>query len=187
MTPLALFLIKSTLWMGGFLIIYVVFLQNENHFVTNRIFLNTGVVCSLLFPFWTIKWPNISNATPLMNPQGKIMAELPVVQNITEAQAIINRVHYLTIIYLCGIALFLIHLIWQISRTLLIIKKSFIEQSGSYKIIKSPKIGAAFSFFTYIFVNNDTPNYELKEIVKHETVHIEQNTGWIFVWPKYCA
>lgn len=181
MTPLTLFLIKSTIWMAGFLIIYVVFLRNEKHFVTNRIFLNTGIVFSLLFPLWRIKWPNVINASPLTNTQGEIIAGLPVAQSMTETQAIINWEHYLTIIYLCGIVLFLIHLIWQISRTLSIIKRSFIEKSGSYKIIKSPKIGAAYSFFTYIFVNNDTPITELKEIIKHETVHIEQK-HWLDIW-----
>ncbi|MGQ1947767.1 TonB family protein [Geofilum sp. OHC36d9] len=181
MTPLTLFLIKSTLWTTGFLIIYVLFLKNEKDFVTNRIFLNTGVVFSLLLPFWTIKWANVISASPLINTQGKILAELPVVQSITETQAIINWNHYLTIIYLCGIVLFLIHLIWQISRTILIIKKSDIEQSGSYKIIKSPDIAAAYSFFTYIFVNNDTPDYELKEIIKHEAAHIEEK-HWLDIW-----
>jgi len=181
MIPLTPFLIKSILWMAGFLIIYIVFLQNEKHFIANRIFLNTGVVFSLLFPLWRIKWPILTNTSPLINTQGKIMAELPYVQEMTETQAIINWNHYLTIIYLCGVVLFLLHLIWQISRTLLIAKKSYTEHSGSYKIIKSPKIGAAYSFFSYIFVNNDTPDYELKEIIKHESVHIEQK-HWLDIW-----
>jgi hypothetical protein len=46
MEELATCLFKSVIWITGFGLIYLLFLQNERFFLLNRIFLVTGIICN---------------------------------------------------------------------------------------------------------------------------------------------
>ena len=54
MEAVALYLIKSALWLTGFALVYKLFLQNERFFLLNRLFLLAGIVVSFVFPLITI-------------------------------------------------------------------------------------------------------------------------------------
>ena len=56
MEELATWLFKSVIWITGFGLIYLLFLQNERFFFLNRIFLVTGIISSLVLPFVTVRY-----------------------------------------------------------------------------------------------------------------------------------
>jgi len=56
MEELATYLFRSVIWITGFGLVYVLFLQNERFFSLNRIFLVTGIISSLVFPFVTVRY-----------------------------------------------------------------------------------------------------------------------------------
>ncbi|MCU0379032.1 MAG: hypothetical protein MUC78_12330, partial [Bacteroidales bacterium] len=56
MEGLLLYLMKSAVWITGFAFVFMLFLQNERYFSLNRIYLISGIVTSLIFPFITIRY-----------------------------------------------------------------------------------------------------------------------------------
>jgi len=64
METIALYLVKSVVWISGFATIYYLFLRNERFFLINRIFLMSGIIASLLFPLLTISY-SVELAAPL--------------------------------------------------------------------------------------------------------------------------
>ena len=53
MEAFALYLIKSTVWLTGFALVYLLFLRNERFFLLNRMYLVTGILGSIVFPLFT--------------------------------------------------------------------------------------------------------------------------------------
>ncbi len=49
MEALATYLIKSSVWLTGFALVYALFLRNERFFVLNRIYLVSGILFSIVF------------------------------------------------------------------------------------------------------------------------------------------
>ena len=56
MEAFALYLIKSVIWLSSFALIFIIFLRNERFFSLNRIYLVTGLLASLLLPFFSIHY-----------------------------------------------------------------------------------------------------------------------------------
>ena len=46
--------------------------------------------------------------------------------------------------------------------------------NGPVKLVRTSEYGASFSFFSFVFVNPSTSDIETKEIVNHESEHIQQ-------------
>ena len=79
----ALYLIKSSVWLTGFALVYLVFLRNERFFTLNRIFLVSGILISVIFPFFTWHYtvvlpivPNVEISDPQV--QGIVVTEEPL-------------------------------------------------------------------------------------------------------------
>jgi hypothetical protein len=51
MEAFALYLLKSSVWIAGFALVYYLFLRKERFFVLNRFYLIFGIFASFLFPF----------------------------------------------------------------------------------------------------------------------------------------
>lgn len=64
MEALALYLIKSTVWLTGFALVYLLFLRNERFFLLNRIYLISGILVSIVFPLFTWHYTVMLSNTP---------------------------------------------------------------------------------------------------------------------------
>src|SRR5665647_2112597 len=53
MESLGLYLLKSVVWLTGFTLVFLMVLRNERYFRLNRIYLLSGIVASIVFPFYT--------------------------------------------------------------------------------------------------------------------------------------
>ncbi len=62
-------LIKSSAILGLFYIFYRLFLEKETFFQANRIFLNAGLLCSLILP-WVIIPKYITKTAPYLTDNG---------------------------------------------------------------------------------------------------------------------
>ena len=50
------YLLKSSIWITAFAVIYFLFLRNERYFLLNRIFMITGLLAGLFFPLITFTY-----------------------------------------------------------------------------------------------------------------------------------
>ncbi len=170
MEGLAIYLLKSVIWVTGFGLVYLLFLQNERFFLLNRIFLVTGIISSLVFPFVTIRYV-ISVPTVQADLMGGAVTGGALHEAGTGA-GIGSLI--LVALWMAG-ALFIG--VRQLIRTLAVAKtinKS--EKISSYpvKLVRSSDYDTPFSFFSCVVVNPSIKDIEAREIVNHEIVHVRQ-------------
>ena len=173
METLATYLIKSSVWLTGFALVYALFLRNERFFVLNRIYLVSGILVSMIFPLFTWHYTVVLPIVPtaeVFEPQVQGIAEVNVpfpVQNVL-----------LLSLYILGIAYLIFRILRQTLPVFRIIRKSEVRQYSSAKLIRTVDYPASFSFFSFVFVNPSISDTETNEIVNHELEHIRQQ-HWI--------
>ena len=167
METFAGYLLKSAIWLTGFALVYLLFLQNERFFMLKRFYLVSGILISLLFPLITIHYLVVVPA-PDVSPV-----------NYTHSRQVNpgEQFDYMLILfffYMSGILFFALRLIWQIRSLYRAIKKANINNYGPAKLIRASEFNTPFSFFNYIFVNPSVNQPEMEEIMNHELVHVRQ-------------
>lgn len=83
----------------------------------------------------------------------------------------------LFVIWISGLIRYLFLFIRKLISLLILIKKSETEKKDKFIFVKTNSESPAFSFFNYIFINNDFENLtelEQNQIIKHEKLHVEQ-------------
>ncbi len=168
METFALYLIKSTVWLTGFFLIYMLFLRNERFFVLNRIYLVTGILVSIVFPLFSWHYTVIFPVTPtteVLEPQ------VLGVATVNEPFPIQNLLLYF---YLTGALFLFFRLIKQTVSVWKVIRNSETHHFNSVKLIRTDRYPASFSFFSFVFVNPSIDETETNEIVNHEQEHIRQ-------------
>ena len=168
METFALYLIKSTVWLTGFFLIYIAFLRNERFFVLNRIYLVTGILVSIVFPLFTWHYTVIFPITPTAEVlEPKVVGVTPV----SDPFPIQNLLLYF---YLTGALYLIFRLIKQTVAVWKVIRQSETQHFNSIKLIRTDRYPASFSFFSFVFVNPSIDEPETSEIVNHEQEHIRQ-------------
>jgi TonB family protein len=167
MEDLGLLLLKSAAWLTGFALVYLLLLRNERYFQLNRFFLLTGIVASLLFPFYTFHYNVV---VPSTLTESASVGQLEVGSVIPSEPTI----PFYFWIYLFGIAAFMLRLLIQTWRIIRKLQKSGYEQAGAVKLVRTAEYASSFSFFSFVFVNPSTANIEMEEIMNHEREHIQQ-------------
>jgi TonB family protein len=173
METLATYLIKSSVWLTGFALVYALFLRNERFFVLNRIYLVSGILVSIIFPLFTWHYTVVLPVVPTTE------VFEPQVQGITEvSEPFLTQNVLLLFTYISGIAYLIFRILRQTLPVFRIIRKSEIHQHSSAKLIRTTEYPASFSFFSFVFVNPSVSDTETNEIVNHELEHIRQQ-HWI--------
>lgn len=172
MEALATYLIKSSVWLTGFALVYTLFLRNERFFTLNRTYLVSGILFSIIFPLFTWRYTVVLPMVPATE------VSEPQVSGMVAAEESFSAQNALLYFYLSGIILLLIRTIRQTLPVLRIIRKSETHQYNSAKLIRTTEYPASFSFFTFVFVNPSVSDTETNEIVNHEMEHIRQR-HWI--------
>jgi len=169
MEAFGLYLLKSAAWLTGFALVYLLVLRNERYFGLNRIFLLTGIIASLLFPFYTFRYTVVIPSVPTEFDFASV-GELVAGGIIAEEPA----VPFYYWIYLAGIMAFLLRVLFQTWKIYRKLQQAGFERTGNVKLVRTPDYTASFSFFSYVFVNPSTSTKEMEEIMNHEQEHIRQ-------------
>lgn len=168
MENLGLVLFRSAVWLTAFAVIYILLLRNERYFRLNRIYLLSGIIASLLFPFYTFRYivllPVIASDSV---SAGELSAGSPVISETGSLPS-----YYW--IYLAGITLFLFRLLYQSWKLLRKLHEAGYKKTGGVKLVRSSEFVSSFSFFSFVFVNPSVEPFEMEEIIRHEREHIRQ-------------
>jgi TonB family protein len=175
MNEFALYLLKSACWLTGFALIYFIFLRNERFFMLKRIFLVSGILVSLLFPFISFHY-SVELPMPLVPAFNPVEEILPISSGI-QNKVLVNNfdfMHLLLIVYLAGLFVIAARMIYHIYLVFKAIFKHDIYNKDSAMIIRASEYPSSFSFFNYVFINPSVEEGELREIINHELVHVKQ-------------
>jgi len=168
METLGLYLLKSAVWLTGFTLVFLVVLRNERYFRLNRYYLLSGIVASIVFPFYTWHYavilPSVQVAFTTTSDFSAVATTVPVSTPIP----------FYWWLYLVGMVSIAIRLVWQTGMVVRKLQKTGYVKTGSVKLVRTSEYAASFSFFSFVFVNPSTSDIETKEIVNHEREHIQQ-------------
>jgi TonB family protein len=173
MEAMATYLIKSTVWLTGFALVYALFLRNERFFLLNRIYLFSGILAAFVFPLFTWRYTVLLPVVPTVE------VSEPMVQGVTEVNEPFPTQNMLLFsLYLSGIIFLVYRVLRQTLPVFRIIRESEKQLYSSAKLIRTAEYPASFSFFSFVFVNPSIDETETREIVNHELEHIRQQ-HWI--------
>ena len=173
MEAFAFYLMKSTVWLSGFALVYALFLRNERFFFLNRIFLVSGMLFSIVFPLFTWHYTVVIPVVPNIE-----VAEPQFQGTVAVAEASFPTETILMSLYLLGILFLMYRIFNQTLPVFRIIRKSEVNPMNSIKLIRTTEYPASFSFISFVFVNPSIDEIETREIVNHEQEHIRQ-MHWI--------
>ncbi|WP_405205457.1 M56 family metallopeptidase [Aquimarina sp. LLG6339-5] len=171
MEAFLIYLVKSSIVLSLFYLVYFFLLRKDTFFTVNRHFLLTGIVSALLLPlleFTTIEF--------IEQPNFQIIEVNSWAASTSENQT--TPINWWLIIfntYMAITSILLIRFIFQLVSLQKIFKKSPNKRNNGFSFLKTEEDIAPFSFFKYIIFNPSLhESKELEMIIKHEKIHAKQ-------------
>ena len=172
MEAIFIYIVKTSGLITLFYLAYYFLLRKETFFNSNRWFLLTGLITSVVLPFIVytkIVWI-ASTPTPDINNY-----QIYTPQNNTDI-ALVNWNFALIAVYGVGFLALLIKFAFDFYSLNSVLKGKKIKQQADFKFIDIKENIAPFSYFDYIVYNSSLySDLELESIIEHEKVHSEQN------------
>ncbi|MBO3097298.1 M56 family metallopeptidase [Gelidibacter pelagius] len=163
------YLLKSSALIAVFYACYILFLQRETFFDSNRWFLLFGLITAVLFPLLVI--PVYVEIPTTMSGGFSVIAT--TVQTAPEPS--FDFTSLIMWIYALGASFFLGRLLIQFFSLLTIIKTNDKKKIGKYTYVQTSQNITPFSFFKWVVFNPKLFNEEeLELILQHEKIHASQ-------------
>lgn len=174
------YLLKSALISTVLYSFYKVFLQKETFFQSIRIYFIIGIIVSIVLPIVII--PIYIEVAPIV--VSEILENTPFTENLIETEGIIipietkeaiNWLGLIGIIYLIGVIVFTIKFLIDLASLISLLFYGRKTKIKKYIFVETEKEISPFSFFKFIVYNkNKFSKTELKDIIAHEKVHVQQ-------------
>ncbi|RKE90804.1 M56 family metallopeptidase [Ichthyenterobacterium magnum] len=166
------YLIKASVIIGIFYVCYKLFLQRETFFQSNRWFIIIGVITSFVAPLIIIPiYTYIEPKQTLHTFSNNIITTIESSETIET----INWDSLFLVLYFLGTSILGARLLIQMYSLSTLIYRSNKYRSGKYIHVKVEDNISPFSFFNWVVYNpNQFNNNELKQIITHEKVHVNQ-------------
>lgn len=174
MAGLLLYIMKSSVYLAAFYIIYSLLLRRDTIHKRNRVFILLSLALSLSLPFFSLNTFKPVDAQVF----GRLLSEILITaesgQGMSDNQAGTLPGNLILIVYLAGASAVILKLIFDLSVLLFMIRQN--RKPGSRIIRFSGSLNTAgFSAMGYIFINKNLPEEDKSEIIKHEENHIRHN------------
>jgi len=190
-----LILFKASVVITTLIIFYKLFLEKESFFATNRIYLLSCILLTIILPFVSIpkmvdhqgiltNWSDISDSKVISKAIDKDRLDLETTglfvlgqnkkQIIKESNQSKGISYYLSIIYLLGVFIFLTIFLKQVYNLMKVIYQTEdkVKAPNCTIVNISTKIEPC-SFFRYVFISPDYYDKKTYEhILKHEQTHV---------------
>ena len=177
-------MLKTAFYLVAFYAVYALFLSRDTLYGRNRVFILVSLILSIILPLITLQ-----TARPVNIPFfGKVFSEVFVTGN-QAAQEAGNYVQsagtgwhqIVRIVYLAGVILFSLKLVFDLLDLVFLILRH--KKDYNNIVTFSGLNTAGFSAMGHVFINSRLSPEEAKEIIRHETNHIERHhfTDIIFI------
>lgn len=175
MTTLLLYLAKVTICSAVLYGYYFIALRNHRFHQWNRYYLLLITIVSLLTPLLQIplSW-HARESSRMLAYTGRIVSIREAV--IPPAPQGISSGTTINLVYAGIIALLLLRILINLVRILNLVRRSSVQHIPPYQFVQHPGIQAPFSFFSYIFWDQQTSlqSREGQQILRHELVHLQE-------------
>ena len=176
METILLYVLKASGLMVAFYITYILLLRNETFFTSNRWFLITGLLTSLLLPIYFIT-KVVFIEKPKINFQNLNDVTTATIETINEnsVKETFDWTQLIWIGYLFVVLFLLMKMFLSFISLYKMISKGQVIDSKSYKLIYVNENSAPFSFFNTIVINPKLySEEEFESIICHEKIHCQE-------------
>lgn len=175
MENLLLYFAKANGLIILFYLMYVLFLRKETFFTTNRWYLISGLVLSLILPLITFTKTIWVEPTPIpviyeeLIPINNNAIKAPIQETSLDWSLIINTT------YIAISILLILKITFELASFFNRIRKNRKQKETNFVLIHSDTTENPFSFFHYIVINpNRFSKEEFQHILTHESIHVKQ-------------
>lgn len=175
MENLLIYFLKANGLIILFYLMYVLFLRKETFFVSNRWYLISGLILSLILPLITFTKIIWVEPTPIPDFYEEV---IPLTNNVIEVPIQENPLDWsfiATTAYLVISILIVIKITFELASFFNKIRKHQKQKETDFTLIHSDTTENPFSFFQYIVINpNRFSKEEFQHILTHESIHVKQ-------------
>ena len=175
MENLLIYFVKANGLIILFYLMYVLFLRKETFFTTNRWYLISGLVLSLILPLITFTKTIWVEPTPIPVIYEEIISannnaiKAPIQETSLDWSLII------TTTYIAISILLILKITFELASFFNRIRKNRKQKETNFVLIHSDTTENPFSFFHYIVINpNRFSKEEFQHILTHESIHVKQ-------------
>lgn len=191
MNSLLLYILKATIGISFLYGVFRLFMRKETFFALNRTILLTIVLCATIIPLITL--PSIFQSFPKSDGITTIQyLDLIANTTISETQKTISYhevakegapipenefswIKLIQYIYLAGVSISIILLIYGIGSVLILFRKAKIEWTDDYGLLIVERSVSPFSFGRFVIISREDYESNCKSILAHEREHILLN------------
>jgi len=168
---------------------YIIFLRKETFFTSNRWYLISGLVLSLILPLITFTKTIWVEPTPIpviyeeVIPETNNTIEVPIQETPLDWSLILTTAY--VVISMLIVMKITIELVSFFNR----IRKNKKQKETDFTLIHSDTTENPFSFFHYIVINpNRFSEEEFQHILTHESIHVKQKHSFdVLLGKLFCA
>lgn len=191
MTSILLYFLKVSLALGLVFLFYQLLLRRLTFYNWNRIYLLLYTALAFLIPFMDITaWLNEGDAAG-----SSVIRMIPALgMNTVQAPDCVPEQRFggydwwIGLIFLLGVTIFLLRFAIQIVSLWRIRRKAIRIEGSNLKLYEVDKHIIPFSFGNSVFVNPQLhTTEELKEIIRHEFIHVKQLHTVDIIWSEICC
>ncbi len=171
MNALFIYMIKVSVYLAGFYLVYRFLLSSDTLYGRNRSFILLSVISSFILPFITL-----ANIEPVIPSFSRVLSEIKIngSENYGAAQATeitpLNPFSLVSAIYFTGLFLMAVKFIADLAGLIFLIVRN---KENDDRIIRFNGLDTAgFSAFGYIFINSSLSDGEAEAITAHEQNHL---------------
>jgi beta-lactamase regulating signal transducer with metallopeptidase domain len=153
--------------------VYWLFLRRETLFAVNRFYLLSALLLSLLLPLVTIRYSVAASAEILSDELSDSLQVVPILQ---QGKGFFSATSaFLPVIYLIGVILFFLRIMWQFVILFILIVKNGVRDLDGARVVHNRHFVLPFSFMNLVFINPESiRETEISDIIAHEKVHIRE-------------
>ena len=165
------YILQVMLFQVLFLAIYDLLLSKETFFNTNRGYLLSTPILSLMIPLIQIPTFQKIVSQEFINQLPEIvLSPEKVIQQTDWYQS----TQYFEVLFWLGAVIFISFFLVKLFRLLRLIRTSTIEKKNHFTLVFVKNQRAAFSFFNYIFLGKEISETQQQKVIEHELVHSQQ-------------
>ena len=176
METIFIYLLKSSGLIAMFYLAYHFLLRKETFFDSNRWFLLSGLITSLLLPLYFIKKVvYVERPKYTMDDLIAFSNQNPVTVNEISAVEAFDWMQLVWVSYIIIASFLVIKIIMNFISLYRMLFQQQIIKKEQFKLVNLNQNIAPFSFFNYIVINPDLySNEELQSILLHEKIHSQE-------------
>ncbi len=185
MEAILTYLVKSTMVLSVFTLLYILLLRKETFHHIKRLFLITGGLAALLIPLIKI---HFSRPQPIQQfyESFNILPEAATVEAVQKSGPEWSQIIFAVILFVAGVLL--MRIILGLGQLALIVQQGDKQPLNIGTLVKTVKQVSPFSFINYIVLNPAKHSAEeTGQIIRHEQVHIrDAHSADVFLGQVLC-